>query len=1824
MSTRRNRSRRRLQQSQDEVVVENADPAESAESRESSGVGESSTSESEQSDLDVDTLVQEVESAMTSLSEDKRQEVARRVGLGTTNSARSKESSSRGLENLHKIEKCVDSKRSVIHDYVRDKWPRNLRVLGIPTPNVRQGETWKSLHKREVRWRLGDCLIASLPRRVQQIVLASECGTDVCDVIGTLTDWITEGQSVLLQARQAEDNFAAKAKWESVKSGTVTECLDMTVRKHFQPYIDAMYMYDSSPNTQLLKNTMSKITPLEYKLVTMQTLKLQTDPAVKWTKYLSEVRQLMIGLEYSGQGVRNLGQLWTGPSRASAVTASGKSRSKLTCFACGKEGHVISKCPRKPKAGWKPGCCYKCGKRGHKARDCRGSDQDDDHDEDSGSGRRQFRGNILSLLESSSAEEQEQFVKAINGIVKSRGKSRSSGTSSVMNCSIYGHLSEPSWNEVWDDAEDVSSDAVVIENPENQVLPSGWVCAVESGTDSESDHSCDEPWTTQTRNKCAGILGDDGDSVDCDGGMLRPIATSRHVYDWATNPGDLCEIHENQWSATDAVAFQDLDIYDTGAAYNTIWDRSRFRVLHKVPVGKYPPLNGFNGESPTQIIGEGFVRFVWRSQTGDLVDVDVWCLLYEPTNANMRINLLSAYRLSKLGFSFTLPGTEKSEPVGTLSARDFRVDLVTVGKHFVMPTAIQQSSVTVGPQDSNERLCCALDTWPDVTVQSPVTELDRHVAAVAPAGFSGQIDAIPHTRSVEFGQRLAALGHVDPNSVIKLWKRVGGQPKPADQAWATRHAQIAGKYRASSTKNRVSFPATLAEESLLKCGSVVCGDTLGPFPETKRGNFTLFYYQDFRHRYAWYSPSGACNSSNAWEEFKRFVLATGLPLTFDGEQLSQSCVFWCDGGSEYKSVFRENCKHFGIEQRVFARYYYGRMLGESSHETLIRIMQNNWKSGERNFAKCECQFSDVWDCIAIQSCVQLNLLAHPVQKDLTRHEAMTGIALTTDELKFLTPVPPGSWATVYNPPSARKGKGKLYGKQMLGVFLYTDIHSRVWNVLVPGRGIFRTVDAKFDVSLDHIPPMVCDSDVLMEGSEVLDAVRSAVRHIVPSAEWGSSDSSIRGTDSESESSVVESDDDYSAIGELLDIGIDSDDASSEIAVSLSPPPVRQSDSDVMTTDVDGTLNEDVVVDDLVTDTQSTNEAPSGQPYELNKDVVVIPSSTTSEEHTHMLDAITLSVESIFGNRTPLRVDGLDMEQLVSVTGVWSSILMTADSKWVVAADVPVPRDYVHSQTMEFAEQWKEATDYEFQQMSKENVYTLMTLDRAQVQLKGKSPITTRLVFVVKPDANGFILKFRVRLCVQGFRMTKGVDYFETFAAIPRMSSWRVLMALAVEGKMYKAHLDVSSAFLHSELDECDWYIIRLPEGRREYDERGNELYGLVTKGLYGTPPAPRAWSKKCDSVSEKTGVTLVKSHYDPCVQVGSTKSGKRIYLLRWVDDIIVVADSKEIADEFIVPFCGMLPVTVSTVELYLGAHFSENDTDGTVTVTQTSLIEKGCKSVGLVIGETRPVGAPMDAGAVLRKSACPATERDKEKCKQFSSVYRTGVGILLWIAGMTRPDVAFAASQLSKFVGNPGESHFKCLQRVFKYLLGTKDEGLVFMRDNANNADMSVENVRRNVLVAATDATYGSEEDGSFTFGVVVMLNGTPVSWRSKKWPRPSLSSFQAETIAASEGCRELEYLRGLLGELGYVQEEPTTTYCDNTGTISHTVDAKSTERSKHINVRDFYVRDCQSRGVISITKAHTSNIVADALTKSISVLAMKRVRGALLGRMVKDDARPP
>jgi hypothetical protein len=104
----------------------------------------------------------------------------------------------------------------------------------------------------------------------------------------------------------------------------------------------------------------------------------------------------------------------------------------------------------------------------------------------------------------------------------------------------------------------------------------------------------------------------------------------------------------------------------------------------------------------------------WRTINSGVVEIDVWCLLYEPMTPGMRVNLLSAYRLSKQGFSYTLPGAINAEPVAMLTVGRDTVRLITMGNHFIMPTAITECMSTYITKDVNQFASTTLDAWEDV------------------------------------------------------------------------------------------------------------------------------------------------------------------------------------------------------------------------------------------------------------------------------------------------------------------------------------------------------------------------------------------------------------------------------------------------------------------------------------------------------------------------------------------------------------------------------------------------------------------------------------------------------------------------------------------------------------------------------------------------------------------------------------------------------------------------------------------------------------------------------------------------------------------------------------------------------------------------------------------------------------------------------------------------------------------------------------------------------------------------------------------------------
>jgi len=146
------------------------------------------------------------------------------------------------------------------------------------------------------------------------------------------------------------------------------------------------------------------------------------------------------------------------------------------------------------------------------------------------------------------------------------------------------------------------------------------------------------------------------------------------------------------------------------------------------------------------------------------------------------------------------------------------------------------------------------------------------------------------------------------------------------------------------------------------------------------------------------------------------------------------------------------------------------------------------------------------------------------------------------------------------------------------------------------------------------------------------------------------------------------------------------------------------------------------------------------------------------------------------------------------------------------------------------------------------------------------------------------------------------------------------------------------------------------------------------------------------------------------------------------------------------------------------------------------------------------------------------------------------------------------------------------------------------------------------------DADYAGDRDTrSSTTGYVFTLNGGCVTWSSKRQVSVSLSTTEAEFIAASEATKEAIWLRKLLAELGHECIEPTELYIDNQSAIKLSRNPEFHRRSKHIDVRHQFLCEKQRNGEIDTKYVKSAEQIADALTKPLCCEKFIALRSKLL-----------
>ena len=489
-------------------------------------------------------------------------------------------------------------------------------------------------------------------------------------------------------------------------------------------------------------------------------------------------------------------------------------------------------------------------------------------------------------------------------------------------------------------------------------------------------------------------------------------------------------------------------------------------------------------------------------------------------------------------------------------------------------------------------------------------------------------------------------------------------------------------------------------------------------------------------------------------------------------------------------------------------------------------------------------------------------------------------------------------------------------------------------------------------------------------------------------------------------------------------------------------------------------------------------------------------------------------------------------------------------------------------------EWQNAMKQEFDTIEKNDTWTLTDLP------PGHKPIGLKWVFKLKKDPEGNIVKHKARLVAKGYVQRKGIDYDEVFAPVARLDTVRLLLALSAKEGWEVHHLDVKSAFLNGELQE-EVYVTQ-PEGFVKEGEE-HKVYRLI-KALYGLRQAPRAWNARLDKCLKELG--FKRCLHEQAVYTKSDK-GNTLIVGVYVDDLLVTGSSKCEIEEFKKQMNKQFEMSnLGLLSFYLGIEVRQ--TEYFTTLKQSGYAKKLLEKSGMM--SCNSCKFPMEYKLQL--------DRDEGGKLVDATEYRGIVGSQRYLTH-TRPDISYAVGVVSRFMEMPTNKHQQAVKHILRYVRGTIDYGLVYKNEGNGKA-----------LHGFSDSDLaGDVIDRRSTGGMCFYLNKSLVSWASQKQRIVALSSCEAEYMAATTAACQSIWLKGLLEEITGKSVGPVVLHIDNRSAMELMKNPVQHGRSKHIDVRFHFIRECIERGKLVTKFVATHEQRADILTKALGRVKFKEMR---------------
>ncbi|GJX66189.1 putative ribonuclease H-like domain-containing protein [Tanacetum coccineum] len=422
---------------------------------------------------------------------------------------------------------------------------------------------------------------------------------------------------------------------------------------------------------------------------------------------------------------------------------------------------------------------------------------------------------------------------------------------------------------------------------------------------------------------------------------------------------------------------------------------------------------------------------------------------------------------------------------------------------------------------------------------------------------------------------------------------------------------------------------------------------------------------------------------------------------------------------------------------------------------------------------------------------------------------------------------------------------------------------------------------------------------------------------------------------------------------------------------------------------------------------------------------------------------------------------------------------------------------------------------------------------------GKKVIGTKWVFRNKRDERSIVVKNKARLVAQRFRQEEGIDYDEVFAPVARIEAIRLFLAFASFMGFHVYQMDVKSAFLYGTIKE-EVYVHQ-PSGFVD-PAHPNKVYKVI-KALYGLHQAPRAWYETLSTFLLENGFrrgTINKTLF--------IKKNKSDFMLVqvYVDDIIFGSTRRSMCTEF--EDCMHKRFQMSSIgELTFFLRLQVKQQPDGIFISQDKYVADILKKFDF--WSIRTATTPIESNKPLVK--------DEDGIDVDVHVYRSMIGSLMYLTA-SRLDIMFAICACAR------DSLFE--------------------------------------LEAFSDNDYrGASLDRKSTTGGCQFLSSRLISWQCKKQTLVANSTTEAEYVAAANCCGQVLWIQNQMIDYGF-NFMNTKIHIDNESTICIVKNYVYHWRTKYIEIRHHFIRDCYEKRLIDVVKIHTDANIADLLTKGFNV----------------------